>query len=407
MVRSTPTGPDSAVVAPDPARVSAAADRLRQLHDDLLRTADANVGFPGGRGIDYGPLARFLDPNLGLINQLGDPAEDGEYRQHVKPFERAVIAYFARLFHAAGPDAVRGYVTGGGSEATLHALWLARSVYPNGIVYYSAAAHSSVEKAINILAVRSVRVAADRCGEIDYEDLTLQLDARRSVPAIVVATAGAIMTEAVDDVRRITAILDQLAIDRRYIYVDAALAGIPLALVDPDERRGFDFADGADAIALSGHKFLGTPVSCAVALVKANHYSKLAARAAYTGSLDTTVSNSRSGLAVLALWYAIECYGSDGLQALAAACRRLAAYTHRRLRDLGWPAHRHRDALTITVPALPAAVTKRWAVATADGFSQIVCTPGTTRQDIDALLADLATVDQPAATADANLGRAA
>jgi histidine decarboxylase len=303
---------------------------------------------------------------------------------------------------------VRGYVTSGGTEATLHALWLARSLHPDGIVYYSAAAHSSVEKAIDILAVRSVRVAANQCGEIDYEDLTRQLHARRAAPAIVVATAGAIMTEAVDDVRRITAILDQLAIGRRYIYVDAALAGIPLANLDPDRRRGFDFADGADAIAVSGHKFLGTPVACAVALVKASHCIGLAARTAYTGTPDTTITNSRSGLAVLALWYAIECYGRDGLQALADACRRLAAYTHRRLIDLGWPAHRHRDALTITVPALPAALTKRWAVATADSFSQIVCTPGTTRQDIDALLADLATVDQPALPdADANLGRAA
>jgi hypothetical protein len=60
------------------------------------------------------------------------------------------------------------------------------------------------------------------------------------------------------------------------------------------------------------------------------------------------------------------------------------------------------------MPALPTALTKRWAVATADGVSQIVCTPGTTRQDIDALLADLATVDQPThADTSANLGRAA
>ena len=98
------------------------------------------------------------------------------------------------------------------------------------------AAHYSVGKAVDLLrhAVRR-RSAPTRTGEMDYDDLADQLDRHRDRPAIVVATIGTTMTEAVDDVRRISGVLDAPAHRRRFVHADAALAGIPLALLDPDD----------------------------------------------------------------------------------------------------------------------------------------------------------------------------
>ena len=75
------------------------------------------------------------------------------------------------------------------------------------------------------------------------------------------------MTEAVDDVTTIRRVLADVSIRRAYIHSDAALSGLPLALMAPGCRPGFDLADGADSISVSGHKFLGSPIPCGVVII--------------------------------------------------------------------------------------------------------------------------------------------
>jgi histidine decarboxylase len=71
----------------------------------------------------------------------------------------------------------------------------------------------------------SVIVPADDCGEMDYDALALAAEARADRPAIIVATVGTTMTEAVDDVARIHAALDRAGVPSRHIHVDGALSG--------------------------------------------------------------------------------------------------------------------------------------------------------------------------------------
>ena len=231
---------------------------LDQLHAALLAAQATNIGFPAATDIDVRPLVPFL--NL-MLNNLGDPNVEGDYPHHTKAQEREAIDTIAGLLRAPTDDRW-GYVTGGASEGTEHALWLARSRHPGGIVYHSLAAHHCIPNAIDRLAMTAVTVRADEHGEIDYDDLAAQVDRHRDQPAIIVANVGTAMSEAVDDVRRITEILDGLAITRRWVHADAALSGIPLALLDPEDRPGFDFADGADSVIVSGHKFIGAPMPC-------------------------------------------------------------------------------------------------------------------------------------------------
>ena len=244
--------PASEPATTDGDAVSAMLDALRQR---LEADRPTNIGFPSTFDFEYAALYPFFGL---LMNNVGDPYKSSAFPANCKDLERDVVEWAANLFRA--PESDRwGYVTTGGSEGNLYALHLARNLFPGPVVYFSDAAHYSVDKAIGLLGLASVRVRTDQWGEIDYNDLTSQIDRRRDRPAIVVATAGTTMTEAVDDVRRIVAILDDLAVRNRFVHVDAALAGIPLALLDPTQRPGLDFADGADSIAVSGHKFLGSP----------------------------------------------------------------------------------------------------------------------------------------------------
>lgn len=74
------------------------------------------------------------------------------------------------------------------------------------------------------------------------------------------------MTEAIDDVTVIHHALDAAGINHRYVYSDAALAGIPLGC--SVDRSAFDLTGGADSISVSGHKFFGTPMAWGLVLAR-------------------------------------------------------------------------------------------------------------------------------------------
>jgi len=377
-------------VAPDPtisAGDGSVPARLAELAARLDAAAPA-IGFPAGSDIDWRPLADLF--TRGLLNNLGDPYTDGLYPLHVKDFEREAVDMLADLFRAPTDDRW-GYVASGATEATLYGLELARRLHPGAVVLHSAAAHPAVPKAVRILAMPSVVLRTDEHEVMDYSDLADQVGQRRDRAVVVVANAGTTMTEAVDDVRAIRQVLDDAAVPvgRRFILVDAALSGIPLALLDPAVRPGFDFTDGADCVLVSGHKFLSTPLPCAVVMVRASTRA-LASTVTYTGSPDTTIASSRSGHAALAVWYALSVLGHQGLADRADQCRDLAAHVHGRLEEIGWPAWRLPYAMTVTLAAPSEPVRSRWRLANHTGRSHIVCAPGVPRTDLDALLAALA-----------------
>jgi histidine decarboxylase len=354
----------------------------------------ATLGFPAAHDIDWSPLAPIF--SRGLLNNLGDPFVDGLYPFHVKDFEREAVDLLADLFRAPPGDRW-GYVTGGATEGTLYGLWLARRLHPRAVVYHSTASHPGVAKAVDVLGMRSVVLHTDGHGELDYQDLAEQVGRSRHRPAVVVANVGTTMSEATDDVRQVLRVLDSVPMPatRRFVLADAALSGIPLAMLDPAERPGFDLHDGSDAVVVSGHKFLATPMPCAAVVVKASTAARAAPIVAYTGSPDTTISSSRNGHAALAIWYALTVCGRDGLAARARRSRELAAYLHGRLGELGWPADRRPQAMTVTLAAPPWAVRSRWRLAAHEGRSHIVCVPGVTRQLLDEFL-DALTCDDPA-----------
>jgi histidine decarboxylase len=362
-------------------------DTVAALTHRLDEARPYNIGFPGATDLDYTPLADLLTTHL--LNNVGDPWIDGLAANHTKAFEREVVWFLADLFRAPTSDRW-GYVTTGGSEGNLYPLWLARTLYPDGLLLRSAAAHASVAKAADVLRMESIVVRTGPTGEMDYDDLADQITRHRHRPAVILATAGTTLTEAVDDVRRIGAVLDDLAVTRRYIHVDAALSGIPLALLDPGQRPGFDFADGADSLSVSGHKFLAAKACCGVVVVRASHRNRIARDVGYTGSPDATLFGSRSGHAPLMLWYALKTLGVDELRARAQAARELAAYTHRRLVEIGWEATRLPHAFTVVLRTPPPAVTEKWVLATVDEWSHIITMPGVARESIDAFLEDLA-----------------
>ncbi|HEX6871647.1 MAG TPA: histidine decarboxylase [Micromonosporaceae bacterium] len=361
------------------------AAQVQALRARLDAGRDRCIGFPVAVDFDVSEVAPLLHH---WLNNAGDPYVDGLGRAHTKDLERQIVDFLADLFHAPAQDRW-GYVTSGGTEGNEYGLLLARSRYPDGVVYYSEAAHYSVAKLADRLRLPAIAVRADDKGGLRYHDLRSLLRQHRDRPAIVVASAGTTMTEAVDDVTRIRDLMRGLALRDTYVHVDAALAGIPLALLPRTERPGLDFADGADSIAVSGHKFVGCPVPCGIVITRRSLRDRIGRMVDYIGSVDSTIGGSRSGHAPLLLWCAIARYGVAGLRQRAEQSRELAAYTVNRLRDAGWAAWRHPLAFTVVLPTPPPAIVERWMLASSGGISHVICMPGMTRAQIDRFVADL------------------
>lgn len=342
------------------------------------------VGYPCSQDFDYPEIAPFL---RFALNNVGDPFAESIYRENTFPFEREVVAFFQK--HLRAPEGETwGYVTAGGTEGNLYGLYLARELYPDGVVYYSEHTHYSAAKIVRVLGARSIMIRGRDDGEIDYDDLYETLKLRRDVPPIILANIGTTMHGAVDDLVKIRALLKDLALTRHYIHADAALSGMILPWVKDSQPFGFDA--GIDSVAVSGHKFIGSPVPCGVALAHRRHVDRVARSVEYVGCMDTTIAGSRNALSPLILWCALQRRGEDGFRKRAQHCLRLAGYATARFKDAGIAAWRHKNSITVVFPRPGDSVIADWQIAPSRDIAHIITLPHVTREMIDRVVHDVA-----------------
>jgi histidine decarboxylase len=358
--------------------------RLDDLYAHLESLCPTNVGYPCNQDFDYSELFRFLQFSF---NNVGDPFGSSNYRLNTMEFEREVVADFARYTQA--PEGKWwGYVTGGGTEGNMYGLYVARELFPEGICYFSEDTHYSVAKVLRLQHTRNIMIKSQPDGQMDYDDLRETLRIHRDVPPIIFANIGTTMKGAVDDLAKIRAILDNLAIANAYIHSDAALSGVILPFVDKPQR--WNFAHGADSISISGHKMLGSPVPCGVVIARKAHVERISRSIEYVGALDTTIAGSRSAFSPLVLWYRLRTLGDDGLRAMIQGCLERAEYAVQKLGALGIEAWRHANSVTVVFPRPPASVMEKWIIAPKGDIGHLIVMPHVTCEAIDEFAADFA-----------------
>lgn len=355
--------------------------RLDVLYDKLKHASELYSGYPASMNFDYTPLFRFLTMN---VNNIGDPYDGSNYRVHTHDIEIDVIDFFAKLFHLK--ERHTGYVTSGGTEGNLYGLYVGSYHYPQAKIYYSENAHYSIEKIIRIIRAESIRVKALPNGEIDYDDLATHLQKNRRVPAIIMANIGTTMTGAIDDISKIkTHLADEKIIDH-YIHCDAALHGCILPFVDNAPQ--FDFSVGIDSIAVSGHKFIGSPIPCGVALVKYRYLKHLTPKISYVKITDSTISGSRNGITPLFLWYAIKRFGEDGLRKLAVRCLTTTKNITEKMINRGIAAWYNPCSNIVVFPAPSKKFMRKWQIASSNGLAHFIVMPHHTEVFFDKIVSD-------------------
>ena len=362
-------------------------DEDKKILNDFFKSLEVGketfIGYPVNTLFDYSELFKFLSIPL---NNIGDPFSSSYYGLDSREMEREVLDWFAKL-HNAPLDNYWGYVTNGGTEGNMYGLYLARELYPKGVVYYSQDTHYSVSKNIRMLNMEHVMVKSRHNGEMDYQDLHQMISTWRSAPPVIFANVGTTMKEGFDDITQIKKVLKDLAIPEYYIHVDAALGGMTLPFID--ESPEFSFTTGVQSMSISGHKFIGSPLPCGVVLALKSNVGRVARAVEYVGSLDSTVSGSRNGFTPILLWYAIKKFGFNGFKKTVRGCVRTAELAVRIMNNEGIKAWKNDHAITVVFPRPAENVVKKWKLAVQDDIAHIICMPQVNEDVINNVIKDI------------------
>lgn len=249
---------------------------------DIIARLDADV-MPGITHWNHPGWFAYFPGNTSFASILGDLACAGLGVQGMSwqtspaatEIEEVMMDWLRQMV-GLSPSWI-GVIQDTASTATLCALLCARERasnlaqhregLQNGgaplVVYCSADAHSSVEKAAMLAGfgkryVRAVAVDDRRAMQVDALVDAIERDRAAGLrPCAIVATAGSTNTTAFDPIDQIG---DVTACTGVWLHVDAAMAGS--AMVVPECRPLWHGVERADSLVFNPHKWMGVGFDC-------------------------------------------------------------------------------------------------------------------------------------------------
>lgn len=260
-------------------------------------------GWVIGTGTPFGMLAEMLAAGMNPNAGGGD---------HVANYVEAQVIDWCKEMLGYSPGA-SGLLLSGGSMANLVGLTVARNAQAGFdlrkqgltaaprrlVVYASQEAHSSIQKAVELLGLGGEslhQIPVDANFQIDLRALEHAIAQDRStghLPVCIVGNAGTVNTGAIDDLDALAGIA---ARERLWFHVDGAFGA--LASLSPGMRPWFAGLERADSLAFDLHKWMYMPFEVGCALVK--HES--AHRHAFALSPDY-LAHAERGLEGGSIWF--------------------------------------------------------------------------------------------------------
>jgi aromatic-L-amino-acid decarboxylase len=298
----------AALPAQPPLQGEPFAEVLRDV-DDLILPGLTHWNHPrffawfANTGSEPGILAELLTAALNVngMTWLASPA--------ATELELVTMDWLAQLLGL--PGGWHGHIEDTASTSTIAALAAARSLRPGGVVYASAEANFSVEKAARLVGLEFRTVEVD-------DSYRMRTDFALDDATAVVATVGTTGTTSVDPVPELARRCEEAGV---WLHVDAAYAGA--AAVCPELRWCLDGCDRADSIVVNPHKWLFTPMDCSAFWSRRPEVlqATFGTSPDYLASTGDAVDLKDFGPALgrrfraLKLWFVLRMYGAEGLQA--------------------------------------------------------------------------------------------
>ena len=371
---------------------------LDEYHQQLKASTYYHLGYPYHLDYDYTVLNKLVDYS---INNLGDPFIPSNYGIHSRPFEIAVIEWFAKLWRL---DDFWGYVTACGTEGNLHGILLGRenlllqtssATGEQVVLLGSTACHYSVWKVGRMYCMEVRKIQTLETDEIDYKELRKTLTELKEAgkKVVMVANIGSTVRGAVDNAELITLAFVDAGFTPQLdfqIHLDGALFGMMAPFIDAASHI-MSFANPAVcSISVSGHKMIGTNCPCGVVLTRKSQISALSQDIAYIGSRDATILGSRNGHAPLFLWYAIVKKGIKGFRDDVEKCMKNARYLYDKLRAAGIKNLLLNDLSSTVVFQRPSneEFVLKWQLACEGNIAHAVVMPNVDKNKIDEFVAE-------------------
>ena len=244
---------------------------------------------PGLSHFNHPAFFGYFPANSELSSVLGDYLSTGlgalgltwQAAPALTELEEVVADWMRQLVGL--PETFSGVIQDTASTSTLVALISAReratdfSMAGGGmaalerplVVYGSAQAHSSVDKAALLAGFGrdNIRhIATDEANALRPEALEAAIQADLAAgrqPAVIAANVGTTGVTAVDPIRAVAEIARKYGL---WLHVDAAMAGS--AMILPECRELWEGIEGADSLVFNPHKWLGAAFDCSLYYVR-------------------------------------------------------------------------------------------------------------------------------------------
>jgi histidine decarboxylase len=344
----------------------AALERLEEFDRFFHKKRKTFIGYPCNGAFD---LEKFFewwqqsDISKTPLNEVGNPYSETSYSLNARPFEKEVLHFFASLF-SLQPH--WGYITSGGTQGNEQGLYMGRqalSKFGEPLLYVSEEAHYSIVSLGHVLGIETCIVKSQASGEMDYEDLQEKLVVAR--PALFSLSIGTTFKGAIDDIERIRSVVEGKRLERVFYHADAALFGGYLPFLRSPGKPELDFSKFPyDSIAVSGHKFFGSPTPLGIFLIRQEHMSALEGEyIEYIHTHNLTIPCSRSALNTLIFWWTLATVPKEDFQRQAQQIVGNAHYLYQQLRLRNYPVWLNPYSNTVYFKAPSPEICSRWTLS--------------------------------------------
>lgn len=380
--------------------VSSGFEQLDRWVSECLAERSMTLGYPGNNDIRLEEFYRWYTGNnleSMIINNAGDPFEEGDHTLSSLDFEREVIQYFAPKYGFDGND-LWGIVTMSGTDGNNHGIYfgvnyLKRKTGKMPVVYVSDEAHYSNYRLCDLQHLEVRLVKSDSMGRMVPDSLEKVLDPTR--PCLIVYAMGSTFKGAIDDQKALDDVLARHEGMAVYRHVDAALFGGYLPFTEykdlVDRRK-----TGFDSISVSGHKFFGIDSPCGLFITTRDVYDNQSTYdISYLNANMRMINCSRSGIEPLKFWWLMKTVGNEGWTEQAARIFENTRYLKSELKRIGWPYWNNEYSNTVIFRRPSAKVVRKYNLACGEDaafggkLSHVVVMQHVTKDSIDRLIADL------------------
>ncbi len=309
-------------------------DRIQKaLSDNINFTTTVSLGYPASK-LDsrvFNDDAPFLKEAPILQTYVANPNNIGCHTVGAseKAFpgtheiEREVLNVIAVDIFKAEPNTFDGYISPGGTEANIQAIWMFRNYFIHECqatlneiaIIASEDTHYSIPKASNLLQLDWLKIPVNfTTRAIDkevFEGILMAAKQGGKKYFIVVANMGTTMFGSVDNPDSYTTVLEQHKLAYK-LHIDGAYGGFVYPF--SNEKSVINFSNPkVSSITIDAHKMLQAPYGTGVFICRKGYIEQvLTKEAAYVEGMDLTLCGSRSGANAVAVWMILFTYGPNG-----------------------------------------------------------------------------------------------